>query len=73
MSKLEQIKKQAQREADRTGLSMGVFNLNRVGSALYVVREVDAFRGENRLVDSFVPTTKEIYLGRAFSAELPEA
>jgi hypothetical protein len=57
MTKLERITRDAQSTANRTGLAMAVFNLNRVGSALYVIREADSFPDENRLVAGpFGPT-----------------
>ena len=46
---LERIAGDAQRTANRSGLPMAVFNLNRAGRALYVIREADSFPGENRL------------------------
>ena len=39
MSKFERATYEAQRTADREGRPMGVYNLNPVGSALYVVRD----------------------------------
>ena len=50
MSTLDRVSKQAQNHASRTGDSMAVFNLNRVGAPMYVIRAADSFPGENRMV-----------------------
>lgn len=52
---LEQIKRQAQAAANREGKPYGVFNLNRIGTAMYVIRDIDAFPGENRMVARVEP------------------
>jgi hypothetical protein len=44
------IAKQAQRHANRTGDSVAVFNLNRVGAPMYVIRAADSFAAERRAV-----------------------
>ncbi len=47
---LEQLARDAQAAADRAGAAMAVFNLNRAGRRLLVIRDADSFAGENRLV-----------------------
>ena len=49
-TKLEQIKRQAQATADRERHAVAVFNLNTVGARMLVIRDVDSFAGENRMV-----------------------
>ena len=49
MTHFERICADARFTADRTGRAMAVFNLNRAGRALYVIREADSFPGENRM------------------------
>lgn len=44
------LSQKAQRAANREGKPYAVFNLNRVGQALYVIREAGSFPGENRMV-----------------------
>ena len=50
MNDLNRISKQAQNHANRIGDSMAVFNLNRIGAPMYVIRAADSFTGENRMV-----------------------
>lgn len=47
---LEQIKREAQNSANRSGDAMAVFNLNTVGARMLVIRASDSFPGENRMV-----------------------
>jgi hypothetical protein len=47
---LQQIERDAQRTANREGKPCAVFNLNRAGSRLLVIRDANAFAGEDRLV-----------------------
>jgi hypothetical protein len=55
-TKLEQVKRQAQATADRTGESCAVFNLNLSGARMLVIRAADSFAGENRMVAGpFIP------------------
>ncbi len=49
-TKLEQVKRQAQSTADRTGESVAVFNLNMSGARMLVIRAAGSFAGENRMV-----------------------
>lgn len=46
----ESCKAQAQRYADTNRVPYAVFNLNRVGVPMYVVRNADSFPGEDRMV-----------------------
>ena len=56
MHKIEQLSKQAQRYANSQQIPMAVFNLNRVGAPMYVIRPADSFPNENRMVAGpFVP------------------
>ena len=50
MNDLARVTKQAQNHANRTGDSVAVFNLNRVGAPMYVIRAADSFTDENRMV-----------------------
>jgi hypothetical protein len=57
---LERLARDAQATADRTRAAMAVFNLNRSGRRLLVIRDADSFAGENRLVAGpFAPQSKE--------------
>lgn len=56
MSKIEQLAKQAQRYANAQGEAYAVFNLNRIGSPMYVIRPADSFPNEDRMVAGpFIP------------------
>lgn len=46
---LQRLSADAQATANRTGLAMAIFNLNRAGRRLLVIREADSFPGEERL------------------------
>lgn len=48
--KLEQIKRQAQAAANRDRESVAVFNLNKSGARMLVIRAADSFAGEDRMV-----------------------
>jgi hypothetical protein len=50
MSKIEQLSKQAQRYANGQQIPMAVFNLNRIGAPMYVIRPADSFPNENRMI-----------------------
>jgi len=47
---LKRLEAMAQRYADENGVAYAVFNLNRVGSRMLVVRKADSFKDENRMV-----------------------
>lgn len=47
---LDRVKRQAQATADRDGAPCAVFNLNKAGSRLLVIRAADSFAGEDRMV-----------------------
>lgn len=47
---LERLKREAQSSANRSGESRAVFNLNKAGLRLLVIRAADSFAGENRLI-----------------------
>jgi hypothetical protein len=50
MNKIDQLSKQAQRYANAHNQTYAVFNLNRIGSPMYVIRPADSFPGEDRMV-----------------------
>ena len=47
---IERLTKQAQAHANNLAQPMAVFNLNRVGSPLYVIRHANSFPNENRII-----------------------
>ena len=47
---LEKLSRDAQQTANNTGKPCAVFNLNRIGTPLYVIRDADSFPNENRMV-----------------------
>ncbi len=47
---LDRLKARAQAAADRDGVAAAVFNLNRVGARMLVIRAADSFPGEGRMV-----------------------
>lgn len=56
MHKIEQLSKQAQRHANAQGKAYAVFNLNRIGAPMYVIRPADSFPNEDRMVAGpFIP------------------
>lgn len=58
MNNLDKTKLEAQRAANREGKPQGVLNLNRVGAALYVIRELtEAVSKSDRLVFVAHPST----------------
>ena len=46
---LERLERDAQAAANREGVAMAVFNLNRIGRRLLVIRPADSFPGEERM------------------------
>jgi len=47
---IERLSKQAQNHANATGEAMAIFNLNRVGAPMLVIRAATSFPGENRMI-----------------------
>ena len=61
MNKIEQLSKQAQRYANGQQIPMAVFNLNRIGAPMYVIRPADSFPTENRMVAGpFMPQIETV-------------
>jgi hypothetical protein len=61
MPKIEQLSKQAQRYASQLNQPMAVFNLNRIGSPMYVIRPADSFPNEDRMIAGpFMPQPETV-------------
>jgi len=59
MKTLEQVRDRAQRDANREGKVLVIYNLNRIGAALFVcrnVKDIDAAKASPSFVEIVNPT-----------------